>query len=243
MACCARVQGPGLGLPDARQGRRAAAQSRIASSPTTASIERVVVIGNGIAGVTAADHVRRRHPGVRDRPRRRRAPPPLQPHGHLAADLRALGDAGPLPQPRRLVRGARHHDVAEHAGRADRPRRRARSCSAPASACPYDRLILATGSSTLRPADRGLRRRRARSSCARPRTRSHIRAFAQRHARRARGRRRRRPARARGGLRAAQARPAHDRARALRPPAAPPARRSARPSSCAATSRASGWRS
>lgn len=29
-----------------------------------ASVERVVIVGNGIAGVTAADHVRRRHPGA-----------------------------------------------------------------------------------------------------------------------------------------------------------------------------------
>jgi hypothetical protein len=36
--------------------------SRIAGFAYDRAIERVVVIGNGIAGVTAADHVRRRHP-------------------------------------------------------------------------------------------------------------------------------------------------------------------------------------
>ena len=36
--------------------------SRIAAFNYDRSVERVVVLGNGIAGVTAADHVRRRHP-------------------------------------------------------------------------------------------------------------------------------------------------------------------------------------
>jgi NAD(P)H-nitrite reductase large subunit len=36
--------------------------SRIAQFNFDRSVERVVVLGNGIAGVTAADHVRRRHP-------------------------------------------------------------------------------------------------------------------------------------------------------------------------------------
>jgi NADPH-dependent 2,4-dienoyl-CoA reductase/sulfur reductase-like enzyme/ferredoxin len=60
MACCARVQGPvSVCLtPD----KAATPQlSRIQFSYDR-SIERVVVVGNGIAGVTAADHVRRRHP-------------------------------------------------------------------------------------------------------------------------------------------------------------------------------------
>ena len=70
----------------------------------------------GRARRRARQRDRRRHrrrprapaPSARaDRPRRRGVAPPLQPHGHRAADLRPLGDAGPLPQPRRLVRGAR----------------------------------------------------------------------------------------------------------------------------------------
>ena len=60
MACCARVQGPvSVCLtPDKAETPQL---SRIQFA-FDRSIERVVVIGNGIAGVTAADHVRRRHP-------------------------------------------------------------------------------------------------------------------------------------------------------------------------------------
>ena len=36
--------------------------SRVANFNYDRDVERVVVIGNGIAGVTAADHLRRRHP-------------------------------------------------------------------------------------------------------------------------------------------------------------------------------------
>ena len=142
------------GTPRTRAWRAAAAsrgRSRSRSRPTRRarptpsqilrmtydrSIERVVVLGNGIAGVTAADHVRRRHPRVPHRPRRRRAAPALQPHGHQPADLRPLGDGGSLPQPGRVVRRARDRDVAQHARGADRPRGRARSSSAPGSSCP-----------------------------------------------------------------------------------------------------------
>ena len=61
MACCARVQGPvTMALkPDTPQKLSV---SRVAGFPFDRSVERVVVLGNGIAGVTAADHVRRRHP-------------------------------------------------------------------------------------------------------------------------------------------------------------------------------------
>jgi nitrite reductase (NADH) large subunit len=60
MACCARVKGPvTVALTPDKAG--APRRSRIAVAYDR-SIERVVVIGNGIAGVTAADHVRRRHP-------------------------------------------------------------------------------------------------------------------------------------------------------------------------------------
>ena len=36
--------------------------SRVANFNFDRDVKRVVVIGNGIAGVTAADHLRRRHP-------------------------------------------------------------------------------------------------------------------------------------------------------------------------------------
>jgi nitrite reductase (NADH) large subunit len=61
MACCARVQGPvTMKLTPEKPARPTL--SRIARFSYDKSVERVVVLGNGIAGVTAADHVRRRHP-------------------------------------------------------------------------------------------------------------------------------------------------------------------------------------
>jgi nitrite reductase (NADH) large subunit len=61
MACCCRVQGPvSVALTPDKKGQ--ATPSQILRMSFDRSIERVVVLGNGIAGVTAADHVRRRHP-------------------------------------------------------------------------------------------------------------------------------------------------------------------------------------
>jgi NAD(P)H-nitrite reductase large subunit len=59
MACCARVRGPVAVMlaPDRTVARLVHVGAR-----HDASIKRVVVVGNGIAGVTAADHVRRTHP-------------------------------------------------------------------------------------------------------------------------------------------------------------------------------------
>ena len=63
MACCARVEGPVTMALEAGEAEGAdLSRSRIAGFSFDRSIERVVVLGNGIAGVTAADHVRRRHP-------------------------------------------------------------------------------------------------------------------------------------------------------------------------------------
>lgn len=63
MACCARVTSGDLQISlDVAAAKPAPrAPVRIATAYDR-SVERVVVIGNGIAGVTAADHVRRRHP-------------------------------------------------------------------------------------------------------------------------------------------------------------------------------------
>jgi NADPH-dependent 2,4-dienoyl-CoA reductase/sulfur reductase-like enzyme/ferredoxin len=60
LACCARVLGDVEVSLDVSAGARAS-EPRVGSGYDR-SIERVVVIGNGIAGVTAADHVRRVHP-------------------------------------------------------------------------------------------------------------------------------------------------------------------------------------
>lgn len=61
MACCARIQGD---VCVSLSGD--AVPLTVSAPPPTmavdASIKRVVIIGNGIAGITAADHVRRNHP-------------------------------------------------------------------------------------------------------------------------------------------------------------------------------------
>ncbi len=61
MACCARINGP-VAVSVTPERREAAASKQIQGFACDRDVRRVVVIGNGIAGVTAADHVRRRHP-------------------------------------------------------------------------------------------------------------------------------------------------------------------------------------
>ncbi len=63
MACCVRVTGS---VEVALKPDRAAAPTvtRVEGFDYDRDVGRVVVIGNGIAGVTAADHLRRRHPDV-----------------------------------------------------------------------------------------------------------------------------------------------------------------------------------
>jgi NAD(P)H-nitrite reductase large subunit len=59
MACCARVQGP---VTVSMTPRRDSNVVVSIDFPFDPEVRRIVVLGNGIAGVTAADHVRRRHP-------------------------------------------------------------------------------------------------------------------------------------------------------------------------------------
>ena len=61
LACCARVNGP-VTVSLTPQRRAAAPPAAAPSGRFDPAIKRVVVIGHGIAGVTAADHVRRLHP-------------------------------------------------------------------------------------------------------------------------------------------------------------------------------------
>jgi NADPH-dependent 2,4-dienoyl-CoA reductase/sulfur reductase-like enzyme/ferredoxin len=60
LACMCRVKGPVAVSLDTSQAQVASAAVAKAYDP---AIKTVVVIGNGIAGVTAADYVRRQHPG------------------------------------------------------------------------------------------------------------------------------------------------------------------------------------
>lgn len=62
MACCARVQGGALKVALQPQKASAKQLSIVANFDYDKSVNSVVIIGNGIAGITAADHVRRRHP-------------------------------------------------------------------------------------------------------------------------------------------------------------------------------------
>ena len=61
MACCARIDGP-VKMCLTPEKPKKLSLSKVEGFAYDRSIERVVVIGNGIAGVTAADHIRRRHP-------------------------------------------------------------------------------------------------------------------------------------------------------------------------------------
>jgi len=65
MACCAKVRGTvTIRLTPDRDGHGAGGAAPAAEDfPFDPEVRRVVVIGNGIAGLTTADHVRRRHPG------------------------------------------------------------------------------------------------------------------------------------------------------------------------------------
>lgn len=61
LACCARVQGAvSISLtPERAAASTTSGQHRFRFDP---AVRRVVIVGNGAAGITAADHVRRRHP-------------------------------------------------------------------------------------------------------------------------------------------------------------------------------------
>jgi len=62
MACCCRVKGPvSVSLKPDEAGVELT-PSQVGRMNFDRSVERVVVIGNGIAGITAADFVRRNHP-------------------------------------------------------------------------------------------------------------------------------------------------------------------------------------
>jgi nitrite reductase (NADH) large subunit len=60
MACCAKVHGPVT--IELRPDRTIGEASKGVSFAFDPTIKRIVILGNGVAGVTAADHVRRRHP-------------------------------------------------------------------------------------------------------------------------------------------------------------------------------------
>jgi nitrite reductase (NADH) large subunit len=62
MACSARVTGPVSISLTPQQAEHPLASVAGDAADVDASVQNVVVVGNGIAGITAADHLRRRHP-------------------------------------------------------------------------------------------------------------------------------------------------------------------------------------
>ena len=224
MACCARLQSGTVTVEIYARARK----RRGSGEPTRQfdrSIVSVVVLGNGIAGVTAADFVRRGHPDCEIHLVGARVARAVQPHGHLAAGLRPLRDDRALPAGRGVVRRApesrpgstRVATSIDLASRRVVTRHRRDSLY-------YDRLILATGQQqrvrrspgfgapgtfVMRSAGDAMEIRAVRPDARRPR-------------RRGRGRR---PARPRGGVRAALARSAGGRARTRRAADVPAARR------------------
>ena len=100
MACCARIKSGSVTVsltPEPGDGGGA--------KPTRydRSIVSVVVLGNGIAGVTAADFIRRGHPDCEIHIVGRESHAAVQPDGHLAAGVRPLRNARPLPAARAMV--------------------------------------------------------------------------------------------------------------------------------------------
>ena len=61
MACCCRIKGP-ISVSLDPETASQPSPSKIRRLNFDRSVQRVVVIGNGIAGITAADYVRRNHP-------------------------------------------------------------------------------------------------------------------------------------------------------------------------------------
>ena len=83
------------------------------------------MIGNGIAGVTAADQLRRRHPDVEID---LIAEEPHHLYNRMGISRLVYGrsrDAGALPEPGRLVRGAPDHAWLNTRALEHRPRRSA----------------------------------------------------------------------------------------------------------------------
>jgi NADPH-dependent 2,4-dienoyl-CoA reductase/sulfur reductase-like enzyme/ferredoxin len=61
LACCCRIKGP-VSVSLEPEQPSAPTPSQVKHLHFNGSVERVIVIGNGIAGITAADYVRRNHP-------------------------------------------------------------------------------------------------------------------------------------------------------------------------------------
>ena len=111
---------PGHRRPHARQARAAPHQpdARLQLRP---DVKHVVVIGNGIAGVTAADHLRRRHPESRSTSSPRNRTPSTTAWASAGSSTAAPPCRGSTSTRTPGTRSADHH-LAQHARPVDRPR-------------------------------------------------------------------------------------------------------------------------
>jgi ferredoxin len=93
LACMCTVRGPVLIDRDPRRGGGAgqrAAPAEVDKARLPASL-RVVIVGDGVAGMSAAEALAPRQPEPAHRDRRQRAAALLQPHGHRPPGLRRRG--------------------------------------------------------------------------------------------------------------------------------------------------------
>ena len=135
MACCARINGPvTISLTPERAG--ATAPKRVEGFEYDRTSTRVVIVGNGIAGVTAADHVRRRHPDCQIDVVANEPYPLYNRMGIGAPGVRQLGDGRAAAAARLLVRGQQGHLLAEHVRRRASTASGARCRSAPVRGSP-----------------------------------------------------------------------------------------------------------
>ena len=120
----------------------------------------MVVVGNGIAGITAADQRPSQPSQLRNRRRSRGRAPPLQPDGDRAADLRrGRRWRDSISMEEQWYERHPDHDLAEHAASCAIDRGAQRRCGwARARRSKYDRLILAAGAANIGAGDRGVRR-------------------------------------------------------------------------------------
>ena len=141
--------------------------------------QQLVVVGNGMAGVACVEQILKHAPRLRDHDLRRRDARQLQPHPAVVGARRREGRRRDRAQRARVVPAATTSACALGVARRRRRLRSARpSPATTAASTPYDKLLLATGSTRVHAADRRARQgRRLRVPHAR------------RHARAARARR------------------------------------------------------
>jgi ferredoxin len=172
MACCARVRGPvSISLTPERRIAAAGAGPAEGVAP---GIERVVIVGNGIAGTTAADYVRRRH-GTCSIDLVAREEHFL--YNRMAISRLVYGRSamqGLYLQPDAWYEEQRITPwLNTRAARIDRERREL--VLATGEALPYDRLILAAGSEAWVPPIDGIELSQARAARRRDRRRHPLR--------------------------------------------------------------------